>query len=210
MSRRGSTGVAFVSFVLVFGLGFPWVYSRHSENREGLSSPDRSSPTQSSLGARAVIGSSLPSTEDVQAFDLLWRDLERLHRTAADLGSRNFKLEAVRKTSDYLEYEAPEREDFLERIDSALEVLREERARLEGPAEGEAAILRRREQWDRWGVRQKEISDCLLELRPSSRLQLLAERRLLWLLRLDSGIRSAEFAQAKRDRRSGSSRVAGR
>lgn len=164
-------GAALLSAGIVLAIGFPFVLGRHSGER------------------------GLATTVDAQEFDQLWRDLQSLHDGATELAPAEFKARAVRRTADFLELDPDQRLRFVEVVDLALTGLEDARARMErvdlatSGAETPESITTRQDAWHRWRAEQRSASDRLMDALESSspRHWLLAEKRLLWLLRLDYG-----------------------
>ena len=164
-------GAAATSAAVVLGIGLPVVFERHA-------------------GARAVA-----TTADVQDFDRLWGELSSLREDAAEGGAAEFRVRAVARTVEYLGLDPEERIRFVAVVEAALADVAAARARVEETSRETAAdplapasVAARRDAWEVWQREQADASDRLLEvLEAKPRHRLLAEQRLLWLLKLDYG-----------------------
>jgi len=144
----------------------------------------------------------LPTTADVQSLDQLWREIDKLQKQAAELGEPEFTTQAVRLTTDFLELDEDDADDFRTTVDAALleldaarENMRLANVEILSLPEGDEATLLRRDSWARWQEEQRAAADGLLAaLSAGPRHRMLAEERLIWLLRLDYSIQAARKA----------------
>ncbi len=150
----------------------------------------------------------IATTHDAQSLDQLDRALDTLRDEAPSLGAEEFKTRALGLTLAYLQFDGPEQVDraarFVTVVDQALAEIDGARAQMEavnaqaiadtqGDVESDESILARREAWGSWQVAQRDAGDLLLTaMIPCPRHGLLAEQRLIWLLRLDYGIRAGQ------------------
>jgi hypothetical protein len=138
----------------------------------------------------------LATTVEVQECDRLWRDLEALHDEAAELRGARFRREVVDLSVNYLEFDKDQETAFVEVVDVALTQLKDARDRMieveqqmSSDPQAPAAVKRRREVWSQCQLAQRSASDLLLAaLESTPRHRLFAEKRLLWLLRLEYGL----------------------
>ena len=162
--------LAFLSAVVVMVVGFPVVLAKQAEN-----------------------GLAAATTVEVQEFDRLWRDLGSLQARAT--GGAAFRHSVVTRTGQYLQFATDQAASFAEQVDLALRKLKEARVRMQEldlraskVADKAAAIRLRRDGWSQWQQEQRMAADRLLvHLHRTARHHLFAEKRLLWLLRLDHG-----------------------
>ena len=139
---------------------------------------------------------SLATTEDAQDIDTLWREIQFLQDRAERFGSEEFQDKFLDATALYLKFDEPSRSRFHEVVDEALEHLRSARTALDkvhqkATHNPEEAIPARRKAWSQWQAEQRAASDRLLvAMDESARHDLLAEKRLHWLLRLDHTVES--------------------
>ena len=152
--------------------------------------------------------SHLPSGEpgvlDVQAWDWLNQDLERLvDRTRTNARQRlspdAFKAQFLGATTAFLEFDDEARRAFesavakaLREIGSAREHLLRQQIHTASASEKTGAMDRQRAAWTQFSAAQrhaKHVPVAVLDARP--RHQLLREAMLKWLLRLDYGHRAA-------------------
>jgi len=170
----GPVGAALVSAGVVLAAGLPFVLSKPA--------------------------APIATTDEVEASDQLWRDLEALHAEDPPREALEFRERFVALTAGFLRLN-PEREQaFRAAVDSALAELNAARRRLErvhaetAKDSGSAASIEaRKAAWERWREEQYAAADLLLGgMDGSARHRLLAERRLLWLLSLDQGLRRGE------------------
>ena len=170
MSRFTIIGlVVFLSAGVVLAIGLPLVIQKHS------------TPLPVAL------------TDDVQAFDQLWLDLQRLQTDALELGAAQFSTRTLQTTADFLELDGNERTRFVELVHVALDDLRDAQQRMEKvnremPHDSQA----RRNAWSQWQREQHDATDGLLSILQSKpRHRLLAQKRLFWLLRLSHSFHGA-------------------
>ncbi len=145
-----------------------------------------------------------PGVLDVQAWDWLQQDLERIvDQTRAKarqrLSSEVLKAKFLGATVEFLELDDEATDAFesavykaLEEIDSARERMRRQQAHTEPGLDAAVAMGRRRAAWKDFGGAQRHAKRhplAVLDERP--RHQLLREDILKWLLRLDYGSRAA-------------------
>ena len=178
---------------IVFAIGLPWLLAKHRTPAE-------------------YVANEVATTEETQEFDQMWTRLESLQKKSDELGQEQFKKEFLLSTTTYLQLDSEQTKKFLRVVDEGLKRLDEARDRLkitrkptlvqDGDAgksqqdswsgERPASIAARRDAWSQWRDDQRESSDLLLSgLQPSPRHDLLVERRLLWLLKLDFSLRNA-------------------
>ena len=165
---------AVLSAAIVLAIGLPIVFSQ-----------------------RAQENTAVATTVDAKDFDQLWLDLQFLQDEAPELDAAEYKRRVVRKTARYLELDSDQELRFAEVVDLELGDLRDARARMEKinlqtthSSENPLAVIALRNAWRRWQHEQKMASDRLLDaLQSTPRHRLLAEKRLLWLLRLDYSMR---------------------
>jgi hypothetical protein len=139
----------------------------------------------------------VPTTVEVQEVERLWDDLGALQVEAAELGPDQYLRSVVARTAEFLDLDEDAAERFGAGVDEGLRALlsaREamERAQAETGAQpmSSETIASRREAWSAWQADQDAAADLLLPaLEPTARHNLLAEKRLFWLLRLDYGLR---------------------
>lgn len=179
-----------VSAGVVMAIGVPWLLNRHR------------APAYYEAGKVAT-------TEDIQEFDMMWSDLESLQEQSAQLDPRQYKQKFLERTIAYLRLDPEQTKTFEAVVDQSLERLNlakdqlaaanKQTIQVKGEAnhspreswsgEEPASIAARRDAWSRWSDDQRESSDLLLSaLQSTPRHDLLAERRLLWLLKLDFGL----------------------
>lgn len=145
------------------------------------------------LAKQARDGRAVATTAEVQEFDRLWRDFEGLQSKAFETGDTVFKRSVVTRTGQYLKFEGDQEERFSEAVDLALMELKGARIKMQDLvlraskiSEKPAAIRLHRAGWSEWQQEQRLAADRLLaSLHSSPRHRLFAEKRLLWLLRLD-------------------------
>lgn len=139
----------------------------------------------------------IATTVEVQNAERLWHDLGALQAKAAELGPEQYLRSVVASTVDFLGLEEDAAEQFGADVDESLRALhsaREAMERLHAETDAEPlsseSIAARREAWSAWQADQGAAADLLLTaLEPTARHNLLAEKRLFWLLRLDYGLR---------------------
>jgi hypothetical protein len=142
-----------------------------------------------------------PGVRDVQAWDWLQQDLERIvDRTASRAPDRlsrtGFEAKFVEATTEFLEIGDEATRSFrvavgrsLEEIDSARSELLQRKLENGSSLDETDAMLAAREGWAEYGKAQQRAARhplAILETRP--RHQLLREKMLTWLLRLDYGL----------------------
>jgi len=139
----------------------------------------------------------MATTKEVQAVERLWDDLRALQSKAVELGPEQYLKSVVASTVGFLGLEGDAAEQFGAGVDEGLRALhsaREAMERLHAETDAEPlsseSIAARREAWSAWQADQGAAADHLLPaLEPTARHNLLAEKRLFWLLRLDYGLR---------------------
>ena len=164
--------LAFLSAVAVMVVGIPVVLARQAQD-----------------------GLAVAATVEVQEFDRLWRDLGNLQARATGTGEAVFRHSVVTRTGQYLQFDTDQTSRFAEQVDLALTTLKEARLRMQEldlraskVADKAAATLLRRDGWSQWQQQQRVAADgVLVQLHRTARHHLFAEKRLLWLLRLDHG-----------------------
>ena len=182
------------SACIVFAIGLPSLLKKQSTPAE-------------------YIPGEVATTSEIQEFDLMWTELELLQKKSAELGPEQFKQQFLGSTTAYLQLDTKQTEKFLNAVDEGLKRLGQARDRLtttrkptakaKGNAdksqsdswsgESPAATVARRDAWSQWRDDQRKTSDLLLSvLQSSPRHDLFAERRLLWLLKLDFSLRVAQ------------------
>lgn len=178
-----------IAALIVLVGGLPLMYWRHREDAESTET-----------AGRLYEAGRMASTADVQSLDQLWRELANLQNGAARLGKDGFTEAAVGATAAYLELEPARAELFaatvsaaLQDLDAARRVQRASESALAADPSTDQAIAARREAWGRWQEAQRAAADLILAaLEPSPRHGMLAEDRMLWLLKLDAGRSAAE------------------
>ena len=171
MSARATTAL---TAVLVLAIGLPIVFARKSWRSEVVA-----------------------TTVDAQDFDQLWLDLEALQQ--AKLNGADFERRFVARTAKYLQL--GDAAVLVGAVALALGDLEQARSRMEralASSNGTAVPTTevRRKAWGRWQEEQRAASDRLLAaLQTTPRHGLLAEKRLLWLLRLDYSKRGQRKAR---------------
>ena len=188
-SFKSLTLLFLVSAVLVVAVGLPWLFR------------SRSTPSE-------YVPNRVATTKDIQEFDLMWSKLEVLQKQAAKLGPDEYKRRFIESTARYLALESDQKQNFvsvvnqgLHRLDEARHSFKTKRENNESSetkavgfnGESPTVIAARRDRWSQWRDHQRQTSDLLLAaLQPTPRHKLLAERRLLWLLKLDFSLRFSE------------------
>jgi hypothetical protein len=141
---------------------------------------------------------------DVQAWDWLQQDLDRMldeitaHATHR-LSPKAFEVKFVGATVEYLEIDAKTTQSFQVAVNAALDEIDGARAdmlrgsQMREPGLDETAALRdSRARWEAYGEAQRHAARhplAVLEARP--RHELLREKMLKWLLRLNYGMAAA-------------------
>jgi hypothetical protein len=190
--RRTGTIIALILALggIVFALGLPWLLKKHRTPAE-------------------YVANEVATTKEIQEFDMMWTGLESLQKKSTELGPEQYKQQFLASTTAYLQLDSEQTEKFvnvvdegLKRLDAARDLLtrtRQQTLEQEVDAgtsqdswsgESPASIAARRDAWSQWRNDQRESSDILLSaLQPTPRHDLLSERRLLWLLKLDFSLR---------------------
>ena len=145
-----------------------------------------------------------PGVLDVQAWDWLQQDLERIiDQTRAKarqrLSPEAFKAKFLGATVEFLALDDESTHAFesavyqaLEEIDGAREHMLRQQAQTTPDLDEAVAIGRRRAAWEDFGAAQRHAArHPLAVLHERPRHQLLREDMLKWLLRLDYGSRAA-------------------
>lgn len=146
--------------------------------------------------ARSLTEIPLATTADAQDFDRLWTQLQDLYSQSRALDPGESKRRTLDPTLSYLGLEPRSEAIFVEAVDRALANIGAGRARVAAvnarvrTLAEEPEVLARRSAWSRWQQDQQDAADLILAgLGSSGRSGLLAERRLAWLLSLDSCMR---------------------
>ena len=193
---RTVVGLVLASAGIVFAIGLPRLREKHQTPAE-------------------YVSDEVATTEEAQEFDLMWTKLESLQKEATKLGPEQYKQLFLGSTTAYLKLDTEQVASFRNVVDEGLQRLEEardhrttiEKLRLtrqkdnamgslqqdSWSGESPALVAARRDTWTEWRDDQRETSDLLLSaLQQSPRHDLLAERRLLWLLKLDFSLRDAQ------------------
>ena len=187
----------------------PWLRPLGDETPGGAAANNPPSsgrpPGEEASGARPWGWSLLePGVLDVQAWDWLQQDLERmLDETKAHaphrLSPEAFEAKFLGATVEFLEIDAEATKTFqtavnkaLDEIDRARADMLRRKAKIEPDLDETRALLESRAGWEEYGKAQHHAARhplAVLQARP--RHQLLRETMLKWLLRLDYGMNTA-------------------
>jgi hypothetical protein len=145
-----------------------------------------------------------PGVLDVQAWDWLQQDLERIidqtkAHTHNRLSPEAFEAKFVDATTEFLDIDAETTRTFRSAVNKALDEIQAARhemlrrkAKLEPDLDETNAMLESRAGWKEYSKAQRHaVRHPLAVLEARGRHQLLREKMLMWLLRLDYGIGTA-------------------
>ncbi len=162
-------------------------------------------PAEEDSGSHRAGWSKLePGVLDVQAWDWLQQDLDRMldqtRKNARNrLSAEAFKAKFIGATAEFLEMNAEATSTFEAAVNKAVteidqartDILRQKSSTEPGPGE-KAAMVAPREGWVEYGQAQhRAVRHPLAALQARPRHQLLRESMLKWLLRLDYGMSAA-------------------
>ncbi len=175
----------------IFAIGIPFVLS----DRSGTDADGVGVDSESILAAADEA-----TTADAQGFDQLERSLARLRSQAETMRVDELRQETLAQTTDFLGFDDARRARFTKHVEAALASLAAARTELFATNNEVAAyadepegINARKEAWSRWQASQTEAADNLLgALEAAPRDALFAEKRKIWLLRLDSSLQAAQ------------------
>ncbi len=162
-------------------------------------------------GPTLYLPDQVASTDDIQQFDITWNGMVSLQKRAKKLGPEAFKEEYLTLMIEFLTLEESEEKVFRSAVDQALVTLSQARTRMlkkqaqalaadSGNAdtsttwsgESKKSLEARHDAWEVLRKEQMVASDLLLPaLGQKPRHQLLVERRLDFLLRLEYSIRAS-------------------